>query len=397
MIHLVVAVVALFEPAVGGPAVSPSADDVLRMLRRFEPCRIESSMVLEASFQGRVERSRPLEAIYVVAPPVDDGEARALLRMNGYRTIVDGAGLSITHEEAEDVFVRLPSGDSPLAAIRSAFRSLPDPMLDLMLEDGWGDSVGQPSLQTSSEGGFELRIPVAPFEQITLVTNGDGRLDHAIRDRLQGADGLPDGMRLRTTWSYRWDPLESSEADAAVQFDREGRQRLADVAALAAASGFAPAPPRSRSLPAPDLELSDLDEVVVQLRALQGQIVVLDFWATWCTPCRTALRSMQSLADEYGRTGSPVRFLAINVHERGPVESRSERVSRFVRANELDLQVLMDDSGVVAEEWDITSIPVTIIVDADGDVVHRSDGFGPGAQERIRSEIERLLARRPKD
>ena len=116
MIHLVVAVVALFEPAVGGPAVSPSADDVLRMLRRFEPCRIESSMVLEASFQGRVERSRPLEAIYVVAPAVDDGEARALLRMNGYRTIVDGAGLSITHEEAEDVFVRLPSGDSPLAA-----------------------------------------------------------------------------------------------------------------------------------------------------------------------------------------------------------------------------------------------------------------------------------------
>lgn len=353
-------------------------------------------MVLEASFQGRVERSQPLEAIYVVAPE-DDGTHRAMLRMNGYRTIVDGPGIWITHEEAGDVFVRLSSADSPLAVIRSAFRSLPDPMLDLMLGSGWADSVGQATIEASSQGGFEILIPVDAHEQITLVTNGDGRLEHAILDYRRGAAGLPDGMRLRSTWSYNWDPLEPSEADVAVHFERGGRQRLDDVAALAASSGFSPAESRPRPKPAPDLELSGLDGVPVRLEDLRGQIVVLDFWATWCTPCRAALRAVQSLADEYGRTDSPVRFLAVNVHERGEAESRAERVARFVRANKLDLKVLLDASGVVAEEWDITSIPVTIVVDVDGRIVYRSDGFGPGAVERIRSELDRLLARLKQD
>ena len=353
-------------------------------------------MVLEASFQGRVERSQPLEAIYVVAPE-DDGSPRVMLRMNGYRTIVDGSGISITHEEAGDVFVRLSPGASPLATIRSAFRSLPDPMLDLMLENGWADPVGQATLEASAHGGFEILIPVDAHEQITLVTNGDGRVEQAIRDYRRGAAGLPDGMRLRSTWSYTWDPLESSEADAAVHFERGGRQRLDDVAALAAASGFSPVESRPRPKPAPDLELPDLDGVPVRMGDLRGQIVVLDFWATWCTPCRAALRAVQALADECGRAGSPVRFLAVNVHERGEVESRPERVARFVRANTIDLQVLLDASGVVAKEWDITSIPVTIIVDADGRVVYRSDGFGPGTVERIRSELDRLLARLKQD
>ncbi len=360
--------------------------DVQSELAEAGAVRIESSMVLETSYLGRVERSRPLEAVYVVAPADEDGP-RAMLRMNGYRTSVDGDAVHIAHEDVHDAYVRLPKAKSPLKAVRDAFRSLPDPMLDLVLDEAWPAAAG--SVVDSRDG--EIVLSLGAFDRLTLLTDETGRVVQAIHDR-RDDPGLPEGMRLRTTWAYAWAPLPPDEADAAIRFDRSQRQRLDDVAALAVAAEGAPQADSTPSGPTPRLELSALDGTMVRLEDLRGQVVVLDFWATWCAPCRRALRSMQGLAREYERTDSPVRFLAVNVRERGAADSLLDRVARFTRANDLELEILLDRSGVVADEWSISSIPVTIVIDADGGVVQRWDGFGAGTAEAVRAEIDRLLA-----
>ena len=95
--------------------------------------------------------------------------------------------------------------------------------------------------------------------------------------------------------------------------------------------------------------------------------------------------ALQALAREYERLDLPVRFLAVNVHERGDPAALDASIERFAKAMGLELEILVDRTGEVAEQWGITSIPVTVIIDADGVVVHRSEGFGAGSVESMRA------------
>ena len=387
-----VAASAVWCPPVHAAEESQAVVPAIESLRAVGPSRIESTMVLEASYSGSIERSEPIEAVYVVSTP-DAAGPRAMLRIKGYRMTVAGGDVFVEHEDVRDAFVRLPGAGTPLGSLREAFRSLPDPILDLLVGSGFPESMGM-SVEAKESGGGEIRIEVAPDEQLTLVVDGSNRLVEAIHDRSGGSD-LPDGLRLRSTWSYTWDTLERDEADAAVRFERADRQRLDHVAALQTGRGADGAATQQGRAPA--LRLSNLEGDPVELEDLRGQVVVLDFWATWCAPCRRSLAELQALAREYERLELPVRFLAVNVHERGDPADRDARIERFAEAMGLELEVLVDRTGAAADQWNITSIPVSVIVDADGTVVHRSEGFGAGSMETMRAELDRLLGERRPD
>ena len=112
--------------------------------------------------------------------------------------------------------------------------------------------------------------------------------------------------------------------------------------------------------PVPVLAGTDLDGQVWRLADLRGKAVLINFWASWCEPCRAEMPSLQLLAQQYGPEKLVV--LAVNFKESAPV------VQRYVQRTDFALPVLLDPTGVIAREWGIKVFPTTVLVAANGQV-----------------------------
>ncbi len=112
---------------------------------------------------------------------------------------------------------------------------------------------------------------------------------------------------------------------------------------------------------APDFTLPNLNGTSVSLSSHLGKdVVVLDFWASWCPPCRKGLPTLNSLAKAL--EGQSVAVYAINIRE------STALVSEFARVEKLTLPILLDDTGLVADDYGVTTIPQTVIIDRAGNV-----------------------------
>jgi thiol-disulfide isomerase/thioredoxin len=114
--------------------------------------------------------------------------------------------------------------------------------------------------------------------------------------------------------------------------------------------------PKAR--PAPPLALSDLDGRPWTLAALRGRPVMLNFWASWCEPCRAEMPSLDLLAARHEHDGLVV--LTVNFKD-GELAIR-----RFLDAVSLTLPVLLDRDGAAARAWDVTMFPTTLLIDRRG-------------------------------
>ncbi|TVQ56177.1 MAG: hypothetical protein EA377_02505, partial [Phycisphaerales bacterium] len=142
--------------------------------------------------------------------------------------------------------------------------------------------------------------------------------------------------------------------------------------------------------PAPVVELPLLDderEMIAVGEPNQSGPVILDFWATWCTPCIRAMPELIEIAEEYRDRG--VQFHAINVRE-----SRS-RVESFIAEQEWDVNVLMDPDREAWNAFGIAALPTTVIIDEHGIVRAVYQGYSPWLKAQLRHEIESLLEDRP--
>ena len=139
--------------------------------------------------------------------------------------------------------------------------------------------------------------------------------------------------------------------------------------------------------PAPDFTLPDLAAKKVKLSDFHGKVVLLDFWATWCGPCRAALPHIQALHNELAEKG--LQILAIAIGE------DAETVLEFVERNKMSLKVLLDTQDISSTLYKVSAIPKTFLIDRQGKVVQIYTGFGPGREAELREQIESLLAATP--
>ena len=116
---------------------------------------------------------------------------------------------------------------------------------------------------------------------------------------------------------------------------------------------------------APDFTLQDVSGTPVTLSGLRGQPVVLEFWASWCAPCR---RQFRSLASVDRRLRSGIRFLALNVKEEPAV------VRSFVAHENIPADVLLDVQGKVANLYKVTRFPTTLFIGREGRVLLQHSG-----------------------
>lgn len=113
----------------------------------------------------------------------------------------------------------------------------------------------------------------------------------------------------------------------------------------------------------PDFALPGLNGKTVALSDFKGQKVILNFWATWCPPCRQEMPEFNELNAELKQSGEAV-LLAVNLTD-GRRETKS-KVTEFLKSNKYDLQVLLDTQSEVAAMFSIRGIPTTIVIDSEG-------------------------------
>ncbi len=117
---------------------------------------------------------------------------------------------------------------------------------------------------------------------------------------------------------------------------------------------------------APDFELETLDGERIKLSDLQGKPVFLNFFTSWCPPCRAEMPDMQKFYED-----SDVAVLAVNMYER---EHDTDDVPVFIEEFDLSLPVVIDDSLEVTYRYGVTVMPTTYILDSEGVIVNVSIG-----------------------
>ncbi|HEX8913335.1 MAG TPA: redoxin domain-containing protein [Humisphaera sp.] len=133
--------------------------------------------------------------------------------------------------------------------------------------------------------------------------------------------------------------------------------------------------------PAPDFTLKGLDGQDVKLSDLKGSVVLLDFWATWCGPCRASLPHLDEIYKELGPKG--LKAYAVDLRE------KPELVKSFVEKTKLSIPPLLDTDGKVAKSFKVGGIPQTVVVGKDGTI--KAVVVGAGTHDKVRAAIEKEL------
>ncbi len=131
---------------------------------------------------------------------------------------------------------------------------------------------------------------------------------------------------------------------------------------------------------AADFTLTDLNGNKVSLKDFRGKKVYLNFWASWCPPCRLEMSDIQKVYEKY--QDKDLVVLTVNLGE------DKNTVENFIHRNNYSFRVLLDSDQSAAQAYDITSIPVSYFIDSEGNVM--SERIGAMTLEQMESNIELL-------
>jgi thiol-disulfide isomerase/thioredoxin len=132
-----------------------------------------------------------------------------------------------------------------------------------------------------------------------------------------------------------------------------------------------------------DFSLPGLDGQEYGLKSYPDSLVMLNFWATWCGPCRTEMPSMQALYDDYGSRG--LELIAIN--QREPLSMVQDFMDEFGYT----FPVLLDGPGVIGFQYGVRSIPLTYLITPDGRIIAGKPGAQDWNTPKVREALGVLL------
>lgn len=127
--------------------------------------------------------------------------------------------------------------------------------------------------------------------------------------------------------------------------------------------------------PAPDFHLFNLQGRQINLNSQRGKVVILNFWATWCLPCRLEIPLLRSIYNEL--EGHPFEILAITMEDK-------ETVLRFSAENSVSYPILIDTHGAVMRKYRIVAFPTLVVISKEGRIIDISHGLDPLLKWKIR-------------
>ncbi|HTI45393.1 MAG TPA: TlpA disulfide reductase family protein [Casimicrobiaceae bacterium] len=137
---------------------------------------------------------------------------------------------------------------------------------------------------------------------------------------------------------------------------------------------------------APPFSLATSQGETIALERLRGQVVYVDFWASWCGPCKRSFPWMNELAARYGRDGFTI--VAVNV------DKKAEDAQRFLAATPARFTVVYDAAGATPSAYAVKGMPSSYLVDRSGRVVMVEQGFRDEDKAAVEGRIRELLAAR---
>jgi len=135
---------------------------------------------------------------------------------------------------------------------------------------------------------------------------------------------------------------------------------------------------------APDFAVKDLGGNEVKLSSLKGNVVMINFWATWCPPCREEIPSMMKL--NKSMEGKPFRMLAVSIDEGGKAD-----VEKYFKSSGNSLPACLDSDGDISKSYGITGVPETFIVDKSGTIRKKIVGGMDWGSAEVVSYMNELM------
>ena len=134
---------------------------------------------------------------------------------------------------------------------------------------------------------------------------------------------------------------------------------------------------------APDFALKSSTGENLRLSEFRGDVVMINFWATWCGPCRQEMPLLDELYARYERVG--FNLLGVNI------DDDSRRAMQMIEELGVSFPVLFDASKEVSKLYEVEAMPVTVLVDREGNVRYVHHGYKPGYEDKYLDQIRSLL------
>lgn len=186
--------------------------------------------------------------------------------------------------------------------------------------------------------------------------------------------------KMKTQFKQRYASEDKSEAGSAAY--------LAGLEAIAKVNREKELAAQMIDLPAPAFTLRNLKGEAVSLESLRGKVVVVDFWATWCGPCKASFPGMQIAVNRY-KSDADVVFLFVNTWEKAT--DKVKNAQEFIDGKNYSFQVLMDSEDKVVGAFGVSGIPTKFVIDRQGKIRFKAIGFDGGDQalaDEVGSMIE---------
>ena len=134
---------------------------------------------------------------------------------------------------------------------------------------------------------------------------------------------------------------------------------------------------------APDFTLKSSSGDNLRLSDYRGEVVMINFWASWCAPCRQEMPLLDELYKEY----QPLGFTILGVN----VEEDSSQARKMLGDIPVSFPVLFDNSSKVSKLYDVVAMPSTVLVDRDGNIRYLHQGYKPGYEETYQEQVRALI------
>ena len=134
---------------------------------------------------------------------------------------------------------------------------------------------------------------------------------------------------------------------------------------------------------APDFTLKSRDGKNIRLSDLRGQVVMLNFWASWCGPCRQEMPILEQLHKRYGKLG----FTVVGVN----VEQDSSKAVAYLRDIKVSFPILYDNTSKVSKLYNVNAMPTTVMIDRNGKMRFKHEGYKSGYEKDYKKQIKLLV------